>query len=66
MSTKCVSCEKEIPSYYLLQQYRKKNHGLKEKNIVLISDLNKNLENVEDRDQLRDELNACKNTEDRL
>ena len=66
MSTKCGSCEKEIPSYYSLQQYRKKNHGLKEKNSVLISDLNKNLENVEDRDQLRDELNACKKTEDRL
>ena len=38
----------------------------KKKTSVFVSDLNKNLENAEDRDQLRDELNACKNTEDRL
>ena len=30
-STKCVSCEKEFPSYYSLQQHRKKDHGMKAK-----------------------------------
>ena len=59
-STKCVSCEKEFPSYYSLQQHRKKDHGVKaRKTSDSVADLNKILENEEDSDQLRDELNAC-------
>ena len=59
-STKCVSCEKEFPSYYSLQQHRKKDHGMKaRKTNDSVADLNKILENEEDSDQLRDELNAC-------
>ena len=59
-STKCVSCEKEFPSYYSLQQHRKKAHGLKTKKTSdSVAELNKILQNEEDSDQLRDELNAC-------
>ena len=59
-STKCVSCEKEFPNYYSLQKHRKKDHGLKaRKTSDFVSDLNKNLENGEDSDQLRNELYAC-------
>ena len=57
---KCVSCEKEFPSYYSLQQHRKKDHGLKErKTSDSVADLNKILENKEYSDQLQDVLNAC-------
>ena len=59
-STKCVSCEKEFASYYSLQQHRKKDHGMKaRKTSDPVADLNKILENEENNDQLRDELNAC-------
>ena len=59
-ATKCVSCEKKIPSYYSLQHYRKKDHGLKaRKTSDSVADSNKILENEEDSDQIRDELNAC-------
>ena len=59
-STKCVSCEKEFSSYYLLQQHRKIDHGLNARKMSeSVADLNKILENEEDSDQLRDELNAC-------
>ena len=59
-STKCVSCEKDFPSYYSLQQHRKKDHRLKaRKTSYSVADLNKILINEEDSDQLRDELNAC-------
>ena len=44
--TKCVSCEKEFPSYYSLQQHRKKDHGLKASDSA--ADLNKIFENEED------------------
>ena len=58
-TTKCVSCEKEFPSYYSLQQHRKKDYGLKaRKTKDSVADLNKIVENEEDSDQLRDELNA--------
>ena len=56
-STKCVSCEKEVPRYYSLQQHHKKDHGLKASDSA--ADLNKIFENEEDSDQLQDELNAC-------
>ena len=55
-STKCVSCEKEFPSCYSLQQHRKKNHGLKARRTSeSVADLNEILENEEDSDQLCDE-----------
>ena len=58
-STKCVSCEKKFPSCYSLQQHLKKDYGLKaRKTSDSIADFNKILENEEDIDQLRDELNA--------
>ena len=51
---------KKVPSYYSLQQHRKKDHGLKaRKTRDYIADLNKILENEEESDQLRDELKAC-------
>ena len=54
-STKCVSCEKEFPSYYSFQQHRKKDHGMKARKMSdSVADLNKILENEEDSDQLRD------------
>ena len=56
----CVSCEKEFPSYYSLQQHRKKDHGLKaRKTSDSVADLIEILENEEESDQLRNELNAC-------
>ena len=56
MLTKCVSCEKEFPSYYSLQQHRKRSHGLKARRpSESVADLNKILENEEDSDQLCDE-----------
>ena len=59
-SSKCVSCEKKFPSYFSLPQHRKKDHGLKaRKTSNSVADLNKILENEEDSDHLRDELNAC-------
>ena len=51
-STKCLSCEKEFPSYYSLQRHRKKDHGMKaRKTSGSVADLNKILENEEDSDQ---------------
>ena len=54
--TRCVSSEKDSPSYYSTQQHRgfKKNHGLKaRKTSDYVADLNKILENEENSDQLR-------------
>ena len=52
-SAKCVSCEKDFPSYYSLQQHRKKDRGMKaRKTSESVADLNKILENEEDSDQL--------------
>ena len=59
-STKCLSCEREFASNYSLQQHRKKDQGMKaRKTSDSVADLNKILENEDDSDQLRDELNAC-------
>ena len=59
-STKCLLYEKEIPSYYSLEQHCKKDHGLKvRKTSDFVADLNKILENEKNSDQIRDELNAC-------
>ena len=58
-STKSVSCEKDFPNYYSLQQHRKKDHELTaRKTSDFMLTLNEILENQEDTDQLRDELNA--------
>ena len=58
-STKCVSCEKEFASCYSLHQHRKKDHRLRARKMrYSVADLNKILENEEDSDQLRNELNA--------
>ena len=58
-STKSVLSEKRFPSYYSLQLHRKKDHGLKaRKTNDSVADLNKILENEEDSDQQRDELNT--------
>ena len=59
-STVCSSCEKEFPSYYSLQQHRRKEHGAKQrKPTETVADLKKILEKEEDSDQLRNELIAC-------
>ena len=59
-STKCVSSEKEFPSYCSLQQHCKKDYVLKaRKKSDYVANLNEILENEEDSDQLRNELDAC-------
>ena len=41
-STVCTSCEQELPSYYSLQQHRRKEHGAKQrKPSDTVADLNK-------------------------
>ena len=60
-STICSSYEQEFPSYYSLQQHRRKEHGAKQrkpKNTV--ADLNKIVEEEgEDGEKLKEELSAC-------
>ena len=42
-STMCSSCEQEFPSYYSLQQHRRKEHGAKQrKPSDTVANLNKN------------------------
>ena len=44
-STVCPSCEQEFPSYYSLQQHRRKEHGAKQrKPSDTVADLNKIVE----------------------
>ena len=44
-STICPSCEQEFPSYYSLQQHRRKEHGAKQrKPSDTVADLNKIVE----------------------
>ena len=60
-STVSSSCEKEFPSYYSLQQQRRKEHGAKQrKPSDTVADLNKIVqEEAEDGEKLKDELSAC-------
>ena len=59
-STKYVSCEKDFPIFYSLEQLRKKDHGLKaRKTSESVANFNEILEKEEESDQLGDELNAC-------
>ena len=60
-STVCSSCEKEFPSYYSLQQRRRKEHGAKQrKPSDNVLDLNKIVEEEgEDGEKLKEELSAC-------
>ena len=60
-STVCSSCEQEFPSYYSLQQHRRKEHGAKQrKPSDTVADLNKILEREgEDGVKLKEELSAC-------
>ena len=60
-STVCSSCEQEFPSYYSLQQHRRKEHGVKQrKPSVTVADLNKIVEEEgDDGDKLKEELSAC-------
>ena len=59
-STVCSFCEKEFPSYYLLQQ-RRKEHGAKQrKPSGTVADLNKIVEEEgDDGEKLKEELGAC-------
>ena len=61
-STVCPSCEQEFPSYYSLQQHRRKEHGAKQrKPSDTLADLNKIVEEErEDGEKLKGELNACR------
>ena len=60
-STVCPSCEQEFPSYYSLQQHRRKEHGAKQrKPSETVADLNKIVEEEgEDGEKLKEELSAC-------
>ena len=59
-STVCPSCEQEFPSYYSLQQHRRKDHGAKQrKPSDTMADLNKIVEDEgEDGEKLKEELSA--------
>ena len=62
-STVCSFCEKEFPSYYSLQQRRRKEQGAKQRKP---SDTVPDLKNIvkeegEDGEQLKKELSACQN-----
>ena len=60
-STVCSSFQQEFPSYYSLQQHRRKEHGAKQrKPSDTVADLNKIVEEEgEDGEKLREELSAC-------
>ena len=60
-STVCPSCEQEFPSYYSLQQHRRKEHGTKQrKPSDTIAELNRIVEEEgEDGEKLKEELSAC-------
>ena len=60
-STVCSSCEKEVPSYYSVQQYLRKEHGAKQrKPSDLVADFNKIVEEEGDGgEKLKEELSAC-------
>ena len=59
-STVCPSCEQEFPSYYSLQQHRRKEHGTKQRKPGdTVADLNQIEEQEgEDGDKLKEELSA--------
>ena len=60
-STVCPSCEQEFPSYYSLQQHRRKEHGAKQrKRSVIVADLNNIVEEEgENGEKLKEELSTC-------
>ena len=60
-STVCPSCEQEFPSYYTIQQHRRKEHGAKQrKPSDTVADLNMIVEEEgEDGEKLKEELSAC-------
>ena len=60
-STVCSSCEKDFPSYYSIQQHRRKEPGAKQrKPSDTLADLNKIVEEErEDGEKLKEELSAC-------
>ena len=61
-STVCSSCEQEFPSYYSLQQHRRKKHGAKQrKPSDTVADFNKIVEEEgDDGEKLKEELSACR------
>ena len=60
-STVCPSCEQEFPSYYSLQQHRRKEHGAKQrKSSDTVADLNKIVEEEGGNgEKLKEEHCAC-------
>ena len=60
-STVCPSYEQEFPSYYSLQQHRRKEYGANQrKPSDTVADLNKIVEEEEeDGEKLKEELSAC-------
>ena len=60
-STVCSSCEQEFPSYYPLQQHRRKEHGAKQrKSGDTVADLNKIVEEEgDDGEKLKEDMSAC-------
>ena len=57
----CSSCEKDLSSYYSLQEHRRKEHGAKQrKPSDTVADLNKIVEEEgEEGERLKEELSAC-------
>ena len=60
-STVCSSCEQEFPSYYSLQQHRRKEHMAKQrKPSDTVADWNKIVEEEgDDGEKFKEELSAC-------
>ena len=60
-STVCPSCEQEFPSYYSLQEHRRKELGAKQGKLSdTVADLNKIVEEEgEDGVKLKEQLSAC-------
>ena len=59
-SAVCPSCEQKFPSYYSLQQHRRKEHGAKQqKPSDTVADLNKIVEEEGENREKKEELSAC-------
>ena len=59
IDTTCGTCDKNFPSYYSLQQHRKKEHGTVSKVSTSSSQNYADEFELEETPQLQEELSAC-------